>query len=281
MYRIFPRIRATLFLLGLALSTQGLAGDGDITVDVQGGQDNTIYETDSGNLSNGMGQYLFAGRTGDDGGNRLRRALVRFNLNSIPAGATAQNVDFTFTVDREPMNGGAPPTTFTLHRMTADWGEGASDAPGSEGIGTIAQTGDATWLHSFFDTDFWNSEGGDFVGSASATMAVDNPGVYTFASNPSMLGDVQSWMDNPSTNFGWIILGGEGGSFNARRFASFQNPTAADRPTLTLTYSPPAGPPPAPAVIPTLGSVGLLLLIALLSLAAAVVLRRGMRKNRA
>ena len=56
-------------------------------------QDNTLYETpiDSGatqyELSNGAGDFLFAGRGGMDAGFKLRRAVLKFDLSGLPAGA--------------------------------------------------------------------------------------------------------------------------------------------------------------------------------------------------
>ena len=40
------------------------------------------------------------------------------------------------------------PAIVTLHQMPVDWGEGTSDAGGC----ASAREGDATWIHSFFDS---------------------------------------------------------------------------------------------------------------------------------
>jgi len=38
-----------------------------------------------------------------------------------------------------------------------------------ENAGDDAAPGDATWIHTFYDTEDWDSPGGDFVASPSAS----------------------------------------------------------------------------------------------------------------
>jgi hypothetical protein len=95
--------------------------------------------------------------------------------------------------------------TFELRRVTAGWGEGTSDAPGAEGTGTTATTNSATWLHRFFPATFWATAGGDFAPTASATALVGINFVNYFWSSSQLASDVQSWLDAPSTQFGWVL----------------------------------------------------------------------------
>ncbi len=129
--------------------------------------------------------------------------------------------------------------TATLHQVLADWGEGSSNAASQEGDGTTAATVDATWLHTFHDTQRWASAGGDFEAGSSASRSIGSAGPYTWSS-AGMVNDVQAWLDDPSTNFGWMIRGGESGSKTAKRFDSREHPTAANRPTLTIEYELPS-----------------------------------------
>jgi hypothetical protein len=170
-------------------------------------KDNTLYEDVAGGISNGQGEGLFMGRTGLVGDAELRRSVVAFDLTSVPKNAVINSVEVSFTINQAPM--GATPDTATLHAMTRDWGEGASNAPGNEGMGTSAQAGDATWIHAFFDTVDWTFAGGDFeaVASASTLFGNSNPETMTFASTPQLLIDVQRWVNKPSTNFGWVLMG--------------------------------------------------------------------------
>jgi hypothetical protein len=194
-------------------------------------KDNTIYESVTGALSNGQGIYLFAGKNGV--GNAVR-SLLHFDLaGSLPTTATVLNV--TLRLDAEPPGRNQGPMTVGLHRLLANWGEGASNAPQGEAQGADAAPGDATWLHTFFSTTQWSNPGADFVTTASATTIVDGDGVYTWSS-PALLTDVQDWLADPGANFGWILVGEEDQPADIKRFASRDYTTAASRPQLVITY---------------------------------------------
>ena len=204
-------------------------------------KDNTLYQ-DAGNaglISNGAGMFLFAGRigTGIDpnfNGER-RRAVMKFNIaGNIPAGSTINSATLTVTVTMSPEGVNR---TNTLHKLTSDWGEGASVAlVAGGGGGADAEPGDATWRFTFFDTDTWDMLGGDFVAQASASKNIAGAGSYTFGSTAGMVADVQAWLDDDSTNFGWLLRGDESTLFTARQFASRENLTAAS-PLLTIDFT--------------------------------------------
>jgi hypothetical protein len=196
-------------------------------------RDNTMYDEDD--YSNGKGEYIFSGNNNGNGDTTpdARRALMYFAVaDSLPAGASIDSVQLTLRVSKTI----APSETHTLHNVTADWGEGNSDAAGLEGAGDFAQPGDATWRHRFFDTTFWATPGGDFVAGASASTSVATVGFYTWKS-AGMTADVQSWLDSPATNYGWILIGNEAVLATAKRFDSRENPIAANRPKLTIYYT--------------------------------------------
>jgi hypothetical protein len=199
-------------------------------------KDNTLYEDGDGLLSNGAGQHIFAGRSGVTT-NTARRAVMAFDVaGSVPAGATIDRATLTLHLSMAPFL--ATPQLFELHRVRSDWGEGVSDAPFQEGGGTTASSGDATWVHTFFNTQFWDADGGDFSTTVSATQSIgDILGFYAWGPTPQMQIDVQSWLDNPSNNFGWILLGNESQLQTARRFDSRQNPEPTFRPVLTVEFS--------------------------------------------
>lgn len=200
-------------------------------VNIPAGKDNTLYENNNGAFSNGAGEYFFVGRTGT--GER-RRALLFFDVASnIPAGATINSVTLRLNMSRT-ISG---TLLVELHRALADWGEGTSNAAGEEGGGASSTTGDATWRHRFFNTSFWTNPGGDFAGMASAEQSISAAGFYTWSSTPQMVNDVQSWLNNPSSNFGWLLLGAESSTGSAKRFGSRQNSNAALRPVLTVNFT--------------------------------------------
>jgi hypothetical protein len=225
--RFFPRVIVFAAMLWVAVGP----AMAEVTT-IEASKDNTLYESAQGTLSNGSGDYIFAGRTSTNG---VRRAVIAFNdLSSIPAGSTIDSVRLHIRLSREV----SPSTTLRVWRLVSDWGEGASNAGGAEGGGAAAAQDDATWIHTFFDSQTWVSPGGDFMNTASAELEVDAVGSYTVESTEALVNDVQEWLDDPETNFGWILTAGESAT-TAKRFNSRENPDAASRPMIEVTYTPP------------------------------------------
>ena len=191
-------------------------------------KDNTLYQSDAGNISNGRGAHIFAGATRT---RSLRRALLAFDVASqIPPGSRITRVTFRLEVSLTL----AGPQPMTLHRVAADWGEGASDTNFvRDGVGTDAAPGDATWLHRFFPGQPWTTPGGDFDAAADATATVANSGHWE---SPAMIARVQGWLDQPATNFGWVVIGNETTSTTAKRFDSRELGQADGRPALTIEF---------------------------------------------
>jgi hypothetical protein len=162
-------------------------------------KENTLYEYDptEGDVSNALGNHFFAGETGEG---ELRRGVLAFDIaGNVPAGSTILGVTLSLNMSRTGVDDAR---NIELHKMLADWGEGTSVAPGEEGTGAPATTNDATWRHRFFDTIFWTTEGGDFSATVSASQSVGPVGVYTWSSS-QMRADVQSWLDDPASN--WVV----------------------------------------------------------------------------
>ncbi len=100
------------------------------------------------------------------------------------------------------------------------------------GLGDVAEPGEANWTHRFAQTpETWTTPGGaagnDFVTGASADQLILGTGEspYHFLDTAELRADVQSWLDNPQSNFGWMLicdLEDEPGT--ARRFASREDP---------------------------------------------------------
>jgi hypothetical protein len=208
-------------------------------------KDNTLYEYDpaEGDQSNALGNHFFAGETGMG---ELRRGVLAFDIaGNIPAGSTILGVTLSLNMSRTGVD---TARTIELHKLLANWGEGTSVAPGEEGDGAPATPNDATWRHRFFDTIFWTTAGGDFSAMVSASQSVGALGMYMWSS-PQMIGNVQSWLNNPATNFGWLVLGDESDILTAKRFDTRES---ASPPVLTIQYTPGVPrPTPTPRPRPT------------------------------
>jgi hypothetical protein len=198
-------------------------------------KDNTLYEELDGALSNGAGSYFFVGSTAQ-ASNTLRRGLIKFDITSaIPSFATIVSATLRLAMSQTATG----PQPVRLHRATADWGEGASNAGGQGGVGAPAAPGDATWVHRFYPTEFWAAAGGDFVITASVTTTVDGVGAYTWQDG-GMISDIGAWLSAPATNYGWVLLGNENTLKTAKRFDSREHPSPSARPVLVVTYTVPA-----------------------------------------
>ena len=229
---LFPLfLAAFLVAIGIRLASAD-------TININPSKDNTLYEyvPADGDRSNALGNHFFTGETAMS---ELRRGVLAFDIaGNVPPGSTITGVTLSMHVSRVPNNTGR---TVELHRLLAAWGEGTSQASGEEGIGAPATPNDATWRHRFFDTIFWTTQGGDFSATVSASQSVGGVGQYTWSS-AQMVADVQSWLDNAASNFGWLVLGDETAIATAKRFDTRES---ASPPMLTIEFI------PGPRVLPT------------------------------
>lgn len=210
------------------------------TVTLNPSADNTLYEFGFGELSNSAGDYLFAGSAFQTNPTaKLKRTIMRFDIASaIPTGSTINAVTLQMAVNKTR---DTSPKEFFLHRVTQDWGNGTSHAPLNEGGGGTSTTNDATWRHTFYRDLLWTNIGGDFDATVSASTMVGQVGARPQWSSAQMVADVQGWVDDSTTSFGWILKGVEdpGDFWTTRRFASTDNSNANDRPKLTIDFTAP------------------------------------------
>ncbi len=243
--------KARAVLLGLIVLVAGTTAANALVATLAASKDNSIFQ-EFPTRSDGAGPEFYAGNTAV--GNQ-RRALIAFNTASIPPGSMILSVDLALTVTGIPRSPAPASEVVELHRLLADWGEAGSSG---DGQGDAAQTGDATWNDRFFMTDTWATAGGDFSPTASGQQTIGGTGVYHWISTPGMRSDVQGWVNNPSSNFGWLLLGDESINKTARAFASRTPDEAGDEPVLTITFVPPPGAP----TLSTGGIIGLAIALA-------------------
>jgi LPXTG-motif cell wall-anchored protein len=248
-----PKIPRALVLLTALLVGSARVAAQETELSFPAALDTSIYS--SGDFSDAQGPYIWVSVLADG---TVRRALLKFDLASIPVGATVTEarLDLYQSRARDGHN-------VSLHRLLASWGEGASNG-GSQGMGAPAQIGDATWAHRFFPATLWANQGGDFDLVASATIFVgaDNQ-FYSWLGrpagqggpNPRMLDDVQRWVNTPSQNHGWILIGDESVEQNAKRLQSAENGTLPPR--LVVRFTPPAPPETGDVPLPPWALAGL------------------------
>ncbi len=177
---------------------------------------------------------------------QTNRALLQFDIAAaVPTNAHIIGAQLNITVTRVPADAQTN-STFSLRRVLRDWGEGAGSPFGSPGQGVPAATGDATWNHRFHGTtNTWaipgGAEGIDFSEtiSGAAEIAETQATPYEFQSTPQMVADLQSWLNDPATNFGWLLKSeSETDHFTARGFGSreLEDPNVSAQ--LIIDYAP-------------------------------------------
>jgi glucose/arabinose dehydrogenase len=202
-------------------------------------KDNTIFSEDATSnpvkyTSDGIG-YLFAGRTGSNFGPYNRRGLIAFDLSPLASGSVVTGAQVKLALDRP--GPGAPGSMISLHRLNETWGEGTSSNPLGQGYGAPATANDATWTRRFYNTLSWTTPGGSYAGTSSASAAVGDPGPMTWGSTAQLVADVQGWINAPSSNAGWIVIGDEVNETTACRFHS--KDSFGTPPSLEVTYAAP------------------------------------------
>jgi hypothetical protein len=224
----WERLLGVLFAIGLAKSPAF-----SDTVTLVPAKDNTLIESRVGDASNGAGPYIFSGRTGMTSDGKLLRAVVAFDVAaSVPAGSTITGATLTLVLVQTISSD----STHTLYKLQSDWGQGTS--MGFGGMGAPSTPGDATWIHTFYPNAFWANPGGDYDGNSTADQIVTGfTGPYDWTS-PQMAADVQGWLDDPCSNFGWILIGDEAKLMTAKKFGSSEAKLEFEKPKLTIEYTP-------------------------------------------
>jgi hypothetical protein len=208
--------------------------------------DTTLFATyPTNNL--GSSSWLVAGANGFS--TSPRRALIRFDPSiQIPSNAVIQSVTLSLNVLLLPSQG--VPSVFDLHRLLVRWEEGT----GTGLSGAFAKIGETTWNTRFYPGTLWTQPGAaggvDFSDTVSASKFVEGVGAYTFDSTANLVLDVQQWLSNPQTNFGWILVSkAENTNYTVRRFASRED--SARAPSLIVEYT-----VPQRLIIQNIGLVG-------------------------
>jgi hypothetical protein len=242
MFRDFKVLLPRLALAGIC-SLMNLVVSA-ATVTLRPVADTTLFES-SPNDNMGGWTHVAAGTTGVAGDRTRNRGLFKFDIAAqIPRTAVIQKVVLTLKVTGIPGSmggGGSVSSTFVLRRAARSWGEG--DKLGDRGF--PADAGEATWNCRFAPDQRWSSPGAvaptDFSTAISASQFIAGNGAYIFDSTADLVTDIQSWLNSPENNFGWILMSqAEATAKTARKFGSREDTNNA--PVLAIEYTLPALP---------------------------------------
>ncbi len=143
---------------------------------------------------------------------KLKRALLRFDLSSLPSDAIVSSATLSLFV--KGASGGA--LTINAHGLTRAWNEA-----------------EVTWKAADKAAGvLWTTQGGDYGPTVASTVLDDTRNVWRSWNITSL---VTAWLANPSTNYGVIL---EGSSSNAEKiFKSSDDGTTSQRPKLEVCFS--------------------------------------------
>ena len=149
------------------------------------------------------------------------RSLLKFDLSSIPAGATITSVSLTMEATAVQSN-----TSFTIdaHSVSNSWTEGTQcDA-----------NGNSNWNNR--TASAWTAAGGDYSGTILSSVAVSTAGSYTWPSGANFISAVQGWVNTPLNNNG-LLLKFNTEAAGSNQVKTFSSSTGTSAPVLTVTYT--------------------------------------------
>jgi len=143
--------------------------------------------------------------------------LAGSGTNQIPQGSVVTSVTLTLYMTASPT---FTNPTFSMYKMLSAWTDTSTYISMGSGV-----------------------DGSEYRSTADMTFTDSGTGSYSFTystAGHAMIATVQSWIDTPSSNQGWYLFCDDNSS--KASFASSENGTAANRPTLAITYTPPTPP---------------------------------------
>jgi len=162
---------------------------------------------------------------------QMRTAMLRFDnlfgFTGIPTGATINSATLRYVVTNAVEDAELATLLTTWDETTVVWNDYGAGAP--------------------------STGGGITLNGVEAVVATTSLGDYA-GGDIDVTATVQSWLDNPGTNFGWAVMRAD---TNRGSLVGAEDSIVADRPLLTIDYTAPIPEPSALALL-AIGSLGLL-----------------------
>jgi Bacterial Ig domain len=173
------------------------------------GMVDTTLRSDSGNSNQGNVTSLLVDGSPD------QSALLRWNLSSIPTTAVVSGVQLTFHVTD------ASTGTYEIYALKRTFVEGQAT--------WRRATSSVTWQVA--GANGANDRETTVLGTISATAL----GTYTLDLNAAGVAKVQSWISNPASNFGFVVL--DYVPSDGLVVRSSEVSTVSRRPLIKITYN--------------------------------------------
>ena len=197
------------------------------TVNLEAADDNYISSYSTSTTNNyGASTTLKVTRNASSA---QRGSLFKWNVSSIPSGATVSSASLTLYVST------AASQVYNLYNMRRSWveGTGASSESG-DGATWLTYDGTNTWMTSGaantsadrYDTNLWGAGTSSFSSTGSKTVSLNTDGIAV----------VEGWIAGTTSNYGLTMQNYSSTSVSDDlQFASSENTTYAG-PTLNISY---------------------------------------------
>jgi hypothetical protein len=168
--------------------------------------EDTYIDSNNSSTNFGSSTGMTIDKSGGGAGNQ--RALLNFDLSSIPAGATINSA--TLTMEATNIDG---PLNIDVYEVLENWSEA-----------------NATWDERDTATS-WTTAGGEFNATAEATLNTSSTGQHTW----DITALVQDWIDGTRVNNG-ILVGSPDTGTNVT--ATYDSSEGSVSPLLQIDYTP-------------------------------------------
>jgi len=146
--------------------------------------------------------------------NGIRRALLKFPTddddNTFPSDTKVECTEIRLITTRSDEERRTVPTpVIKVHRVATQWTTTGGNNLQLHGLnGGTANARDTTWKYSSYPSTEWENSGGDFYNNVLGRN-VEAGDLHWYGKTRAMAEVVQEWIDEPSTNFGFILIGSD------------------------------------------------------------------------